>query len=119
MSKHTPTPWKVIPTKDGYHFLAIADSDGSGVTDPNFCLWRQGEEAKANADHIVHCVNTYPDLVKALEPFAAIANIILRDNPSSDDGQMIWSNGGAHREHISYSHIRAASAALAKTKVKS
>jgi hypothetical protein len=114
MSKHSPTPWKTPLINDA----EIVDANGYDVASMSGIYNTDYEKMEANAAHIVHCVNTYPELVKALEPFAEIADIILRDNPSTDDGQMIWSNGCVHREHISYAHIRAARAALAKAKVK-
>ena len=73
-AKHTPTPWMIIPGSNG---LSISGNDPEGVryqeiarmidgntTSPH--LHVTADEQKANAQHIVHCVNLYPDLVRVL-----------------------------------------------------
>ena len=65
--EHTPTPWEVIETFDydfqiypkgnveaGHNQIAVIPATGDG-------------DDKANAAHIVHCVNLYPELVEALK----------------------------------------------------
>ena len=73
MSKHQITPWCISDSG-----RLIIDADMNLIADcGNFsCV---AEEAKANAAHIVHCVNTYPDLVKALEVTRAYFNKFLLD----------------------------------------
>lgn len=62
MSKHTPTPWAVIV--DGY----VDDLDGIAIADCAICTNKRSyEEHKANAAHIVKCVNLHNELVEALE----------------------------------------------------
>ena len=75
MSKHTPTPWSFggYSSYMGVQIMAqpdpkkntiiIASARSAQAEEPK--AFR--EEVEANAAHIVHCVNTYPDLVKALE----------------------------------------------------
>lgn len=64
--KHTPTPWAqhdIYPWEiwhgADYH---IADVHG------------REEIRKANADHIVHCVNLHDELIEALEKLARLEN---------------------------------------------
>ena len=64
--EHTPTPWEVIETFDydfqiypkgnveaGHNQIAVIPATGDG-------------DDKANATHIVHCVNLHDELVAAL-----------------------------------------------------
>jgi hypothetical protein len=71
MSKHTPTPWRVVdehPQHANYEIMGGDQRYPLGLA--QICRYSEdelGEEHAANAAHIVHCVNTYPELVKALE----------------------------------------------------
>jgi hypothetical protein len=65
--KHTKTPWNADPidatimSEDGYYVATTA---------PNGRCYKTGErtkEDKANAAHIVNCVNMHEELVEALE----------------------------------------------------
>lgn len=66
MSKHTPTPWSLnkvenyIESKEG-GLIAIVRTGG---LDP---LENYDMKIKANATHIVKCVNLHDELVKELE----------------------------------------------------
>lgn len=66
MSAHTPTPWKVFRSNKGT-YIGIGESEGGGVCDAGFGVWRSGKERDANAELIVRAVNAHDDLVKALE----------------------------------------------------
>jgi hypothetical protein len=67
---HTPTPWKVFTTRNGY-FIGIGEPTGEGITDRSFGVWRgSGAEALANATFIVRAVNVHDDLIEALKDAA-------------------------------------------------
>ena len=55
--KSTPTPWKVFATPDGTKVVGIGELTGEGVAGAGFGLWRDGDEAMANAALIVRAVN--------------------------------------------------------------
>ena len=72
--EHTPTPWEVIETFDydfqiypkgnveaGHNQIAVIPATGDG-------------DDKANANHIVHCVNLHDELVAALKKIAKDRN---------------------------------------------
>lgn len=72
-SEHTPTPWKLFTAQDGTKFLGIGDDTGGGITDGGFGLWRDDEEALANARRIVACVNACAGIeTETLENFEDI-----------------------------------------------
>lgn len=60
---HTPGPWEIEHITKTPFFL-INSVNGETVAKCNNDLL--AEENRANAAHIVHCVNTYPALVEAL-----------------------------------------------------
>lgn len=62
-AEHTPTPWElkgldIVPQGSE---LYIATALGEGEDTPNY------QEAKANAAHIVKCVNAHEPLLKCLK----------------------------------------------------
>jgi hypothetical protein len=73
-TQHTPTPWKVgmvrpeliisgeYPKNPAIAEALLHDWDTSNP-------WITHEMQKANAAHIVHCVNSYDELLAALEAF--------------------------------------------------
>jgi len=87
--KHTPTPWEVTGELD-YIRISNTDSKNPDSCDgirqvahvvqgdyeiPNY------EEAMANAQHIIHCVNTHAELLEALKECVADAEKAV--NPES------------------------------------
>lgn len=94
--KHTPGPWKVFYQDDEYPGIEVADRDYSIVVygdKGDFNAGVQGdthEEALANAQRIVACVNAceginpeaVPDMLKALEG-AVEAMVAARDFTTS------------------------------------
>jgi len=78
-SKHTPAPWvsSKIKTSSGHCFRIgsqeqIDKREENKHTVPAYaCLYvdymNAHEEAEANANHIVHCVNMHDELMEALE----------------------------------------------------
>lgn len=63
--KHTDTPWQLFDSSsviavDQHRAIAICSNVG-GIDD---------QQSKANAAHIVRCVNSHDELVKALELIA-------------------------------------------------
>jgi hypothetical protein len=66
---HTATPWKATeldgelylnPDRESGEYALIAKMTGGGFMDPTV-------RRNANAAHIVHCVNVYPQLMDAIE----------------------------------------------------
>lgn len=60
-TKHTQTPWKV--TQDN----GIVAADGQSVACVSSHIRRDWDVKKANAAHIVRCVNSHDDLLAALK----------------------------------------------------
>jgi len=82
--KHTPTPWEVTGELD-YIRISNRDSQNPDSCDgirqvahvvqgdyeiPNY------EEAMANAQHIIHCVNTHAELLEALKRAAKLVSLL-------------------------------------------
>lgn len=124
--KHTPLPWMADPDeRPGYewniHIVQQADAN------MRVCFMSRAEDSEiseANAELIVRSVNALPELVKALEPFVAIANAVFNQYETAPgqfreaysdepDDRPVW---GFNRTNLTYGHLRAARAALAKVK---
>jgi hypothetical protein len=58
MTEHTPTPWMVEATARAF-YIAAGESELVGSTTID-------DTGKANAEHIVRCVNLHDELVAAL-----------------------------------------------------
>jgi hypothetical protein len=70
-AKHTPGPWRIFTTMDGTKLIGIGDSNGEGIIDAGFGVWREGDpEAIANA----RLIAAAPDLVDALEELLDACN---------------------------------------------
>jgi hypothetical protein len=71
--KHTPTPWKVCRHSDNGELVVRSKSDQGIVANcqcDSYSLDNQAgleQECKANAEHIVKCVNMHDELVDALK----------------------------------------------------
>lgn len=63
---HTPTPWILQPETDAYTHI-IRDENGSIILS-----MRQRPEERANAQHIVHCVNNYEELLSSAKRYFEI-----------------------------------------------
>ena len=68
----SPTPWRIEKTRGSFETTNVficSLVDPNPLSDSVCQLYvRDGfEEREANAVHIVHCVNSHDDLVKALE----------------------------------------------------
>ena len=69
MAQAAPRPWRVTTrARDGYPDCAVASADGLLIA--NLHPPVSPDEREAATALIVHCVNTYADLVEALRPFA-------------------------------------------------
>lgn len=87
-TKHTPAPWfsgEVSRTyDDGIEYINISAGDGCHVCKVSSREFEEGgSQNKANADHIVKCVNLHDELVEALLPIANIE--IILDKPDDED----------------------------------
>ena len=103
--KHTPTPWRVFTSKDG-RYLGVGEETGDGILANGYGMWRDGDEAIANAALIVRAVNSHAELVAALEGF----NL---------KPEMIQAAQGDHLIlRVPMSVITAAAQALARAKVQ-
>ena len=118
--KHSPLPWA---HRTGLENEIITDADEDIVCRmPNHP--ENGKLWHLDAPLIVRSVNALPELVKALEPLAAIANEVFRSYETTPgtfreaysdepDDRPVW---GFNRADLTYGHLRAARAALAKVK---
>ena len=82
MVKHTPAPWYAIETTDWEEkFVSIGICSRNDAS-YDFCETGLGldvdtdEEIRANAEHIVHCVNIHDELVEALEKIEKMAKMV-------------------------------------------
>lgn len=70
-TKHTATPWEVLPERGSYDINGAINPVMVGVRhtvgQENIANCADHPNAKANAAHIVKCVNAHDDLVEALE----------------------------------------------------
>ncbi len=67
-NEHTPLPWKVYYAKNnGQVILGTGEENGCAVQAHNGSFWRNDEEAKANAEFVVHACNCHYELLEALE----------------------------------------------------
>jgi hypothetical protein len=84
MAEHTQTPWLSDPDwREGYSWnIHIVDAANP---DMRICFMTSDGPAEANAAFIVKAVNNHDALVKALEPFARIADHF--DDYELDPGQ--------------------------------
>jgi len=68
MGNHTPAPWKVFYAKyNGELILGVGEDNGQGIIASNGSFWGDDQEAKANAEHVVKCVNVHDELLEVLE----------------------------------------------------
>lgn len=71
MTKHSTTPWRAIPTTEGFRTPgANGAKDMTLVSADNICpgiLWEFGEEGKANVEFVIRAVNAHQALVGACE----------------------------------------------------
>ena len=66
--KHTKTPWKVFYAKSNDDLIiGVGEETGEGIIASNGSFWGTDSEAKANAEHVVKCVNAHDELLEALE----------------------------------------------------
>lgn len=69
MSKHTPTPWEVGDTGDGWNISAtLADANGVRIHRVARKL-----DSEADAAYIVRAVNAHEQLVEALRDVLSVA----------------------------------------------
>lgn len=67
-AKHTPAPWKVFyATNNDQLIIGVGQETGEGIIASNGSFWGTDAEAKANAEHVVKCVNAHDSLLDALE----------------------------------------------------
>ena len=106
MSKHTPTPWKVLDTTG---FMTSIYSQDEMTWVGNVAL--QGLStgvAESNAAHIVKCVNEHEvlqaqvaELVEALEELHSLQN-----GPPLPSWEKLWKKAMAEAEHLIRKHTK-------------
>lgn len=82
--KPTPTRWQVVkwederPVVDGFAFV-IADSRGHGL----FKALTYGDDPKtrANAEHVVRCVNSHANLTNEVERLRRVLRCVVVSTP--------------------------------------
>ena len=69
MAEHTPTPWMVV---DRTEFMSANDqmATGYGIIGDTNLLGPKTDQQAADTEHIVRCVNSFDELVAALEILA-------------------------------------------------
>ena len=93
---HTPGPWHL-------NTYSVTNDDG---IDRGFEIWGSNHSvaiiplkpenhshAKANGEHIVHCVNTHDALVEALQQILKHAPQAEPESEAYDDTESAYSNG--------------------------
>lgn len=76
MSKHTPTPWILVPKEKAQSRWIVGDQEGGSIADfepPG--PWMTGQEADANAQLSLRAVNNFAPLVEALKDARAELDI--------------------------------------------
>lgn len=71
-AQYAPTPWRFFDTGNEGHAIHTAQKPGERIAKTVYEKRRAGNtegyaESEANAKRIVHCVNTYDELLEALE----------------------------------------------------
>jgi hypothetical protein len=85
MNKHTPTPWGFI--YDGSSEWSIGPADDP-QSNPVMTIWsKDDDKARANAAHIVKCVNEREELVEALSILLKEYRQFLWDEFSTKDDE--------------------------------
>ena len=72
-TKHTPTPWIHLEGGDG-HFSITGDGKEVAFTPPDYPF----VHARANAAHIVRCVNSHDDLLAACQEASTRLQMCLK-----------------------------------------
>ena len=68
MTEHTKTPWKLIYATDSAEYARIA----GGIPTNIWITLEKGEARTENAEFIVKAVNSYDELVAALEKIGRV-----------------------------------------------
>ena len=71
MSDHTPTPWWFCEES---FYIKSEEGNQDGIPTHIANVSGAGGEMRANAAHIVHCVNAHADLLAALEEIRPMAD---------------------------------------------
>ena len=71
MSKHTPKPWEIVSKFVGPLVIKSGNTEIAYVGADTF------ELCKANAEHIIKCVNLHDEMVKALSNATSMASCII------------------------------------------
>jgi hypothetical protein len=68
-TQHTPTPWAILHGghMKRYDIFENTQGDNIGFLVCTLEAWMQSANIKANAEHIVRCVNSHDDLLAALQ----------------------------------------------------
>ena len=102
--KHTPTPWKI--DKREVLYAINTDTKHIGVIASDTIDGKVRGEGCANAQHIVHCVNTHDALVEALEAWK-----------KANDGEALLANS-MERANLGNKALKLTEAALEAAKEK-
>ena len=93
MTQHTPGPWKIFwRTNDmdyTWPIVGIGEANGEGVVDCGFGVWRDGEEALANA----RLIAAAPDLLAALK--GMLDHCALHSDDRDGQAHDAWINAQA------------------------
>lgn len=86
-AKHTPGPWKVFTSPDGLKLVGIGSTEGEGICDAGFGVWRWNDaEGVANAELIVRAVNSHADMLAALDIAADHIKDLDGGDPTTETG---------------------------------
>lgn len=90
--KPTQRPWKVFYAKNnGDLILGIGEACNSqGITDSTGHMWGDDAEAKANAEHIVKCVNSHDELLEAAKWARAYFQFLKQADENIKKGRCIY-----------------------------
>lgn len=105
MSKRTPGPWILSPCERGQKWAVLAEQEV--YPDHDRLIAFVGEDANARL------IAAAPDLLAALEPFAAMLDKAMETNAHRGDATPLWRY---NEREITLGHIKQASAAIAVVK---
>jgi len=81
--KHNPTEWALSTTTP--YDATIKDAEGDIIVE---CWGSLNGSGRANAEHIVHCVNHYPNLVEKNNRLLTAAQGVLDATCCGDHGNI-------------------------------
>lgn len=88
---HTPLPWKVYYAKNnGQLILGTGELNGCAIQAHNGTFWRDHDEARNNAEFVVHACNNHYEMLDELKRLVDTADECLTQNVRNSEGVEAW-----------------------------